>query len=222
MPPWKEGQRHRCPTGHVPRAIDRPHGVRQHPELKNPSDQHIRESGDREPRWTGTGASKRVTGGGRHNHALPGVLSTIDVVAVAADVRADGHDSTGAWLPPRFPDNGNPTRRIVKRPRASGHERVATVARKANGVARGGPCDPTTSPCRHVAREAADIRWWWRPFGEGPFRTTGGESQHIFLGVMHDLAHEAGLCGPPASDPVHVQLKYKLHREAQASCHGFD
>lgn len=53
-------------------------------------------------------------------------------------------------------------------------------ARNANGVARGGPCAPTTSPCRHVAREAADIRWWWRPFGEDPFRTTGGEFQHIF------------------------------------------
>jgi hypothetical protein len=95
------------------------------------------------------------------------------------------------------------------------------IKRDNDGVATGGPCDPSSKPCRHVAREAADIRWWFRPFGEQPFKSTAGRFQQLFLPLVHTLAHHEGLCGPPTSDPVHVQLPYQVGAEVTPNCHGF-
>ena len=32
-------------------------------------------------------------------------------------------------------------------------------------------------------------------------------------------SHQAGLCGPPPRDPVHVELPYKKAGQTKATCH---
>jgi hypothetical protein len=75
----------------------------------------------------------------------------------------------------------------------------------SDGTARGGPAKPGTS--RHERAEAADIKVKFPPAYEpntAKFRAA---------------AHQAGLCGPPASDPVHVELPYKTKGQKTATCH---
>ena len=76
---------------------------------------------------------------------------------------------------------------------------------RADGTARGGPAKPGTS--RHEVGEAADIRVTWPP------------TYQKNLTKFRAAAHEAGLCGPPASDPVHVELPYRKIGQTTATCH---
>jgi hypothetical protein len=73
------------------------------------------------------------------------------------------------------------------------------------GMAEGGPAKPGTS--RHESSEAADITVRWPP------------EQKEDVGRFASAATASGLCGPPASDPVHVELPYKKGKEKTASCH---
>ena len=75
----------------------------------------------------------------------------------------------------------------------------------SDGTARGGPAKPGKS--RHERAEAADIKVKFPPAFQpntAKFRTA---------------AHRAGLCGPPASDPVHVEMPYKTKGQKTATCH---
>ena len=75
----------------------------------------------------------------------------------------------------------------------------------SDGTARGGPAKPGKS--RHERAEAADIKVKFPPAYEpntAKFRAA---------------AHRAGLCGPPASDPVHVEMPYRTKGQKTASCH---
>lgn len=76
----------------------------------------------------------------------------------------------------------------------------------ADGTARGGPAKPGTS--RHEVHEAADLNVVWPQNGYSPSTS-----------LLRAAAHAVGLCGPPASDPVHVELKYKSKGDKQPSCH---
>jgi hypothetical protein len=75
----------------------------------------------------------------------------------------------------------------------------------AGGIAKGGPAKPGTS--RHESGEAADITVRWPP------------EQKEDVGRYQAAATAAGLCGPPASDSVHVEMKYKKGKEKAPSCH---
>ena len=74
-----------------------------------------------------------------------------------------------------------------------------------NGIAKGGPAKPGTS--RHERAEAADLT----------VRFPAGYLQN--LGSFHEAAHEAGLCGPSRSDPVHVELPYRIRGQREPACH---
>lgn len=86
--------------------------------------------------------------------------------------------------------------------------------RDANGIAKGGPAKVS----RHTSMQAADISVGFRPVGlfngaaMAKVRTT-------FNPVVHRLAHQADLCGPPVSDPVHVEMKYIKGDETEPTCH---
>jgi hypothetical protein len=75
----------------------------------------------------------------------------------------------------------------------------------ANGKAKGGPAKPGKS--RHEKAEAADIKVKWPPKYD--------QNTAKFRAV----ARQAGLCGPPNSDPVHVEMPYKVKGQKKASCH---
>ena len=64
--------------------------------------------------------------------------------------------------------------------------------RGGTGVASGGPAKES----RHTSKTAADITVLWPP----------GYQRN--LGRFQDAARKAGLCGPPSTDPVHVELPY--------------
>ena len=75
----------------------------------------------------------------------------------------------------------------------------------SNGTARGGPAKPGKS--RHEHAEAADIKVKFPP----AFQPNTAK--------FRAAAHRAGLCGPPASDPVHVEMPYKTKGQKTATCH---
>jgi hypothetical protein len=75
----------------------------------------------------------------------------------------------------------------------------------SDGTARGGPAKPGKS--RHERAEAADIKVKF-PSKYEPNTTK-----------FRAAAHRAGLCGPPASDPVHVEMPYKTKGQKTATCH---
>ena len=74
-----------------------------------------------------------------------------------------------------------------------------------NGTARGGPAKPGSS--RHEHAEAADIKVTFPP------------NHKPNNGKFRSAAHEAGLCGPPSSDPVHVEMPYRTKGQKTATCH---
>jgi D-alanyl-D-alanine carboxypeptidase len=69
----------------------------------------------------------------------------------------------------------------------------------SSGVAEGGPAKPGTS--RHESGNAADVSVLWPP------------DQEEDVDRYEAAAKAAGLCGPPDSDPVHVELPYKKGKE---------
>jgi hypothetical protein len=73
------------------------------------------------------------------------------------------------------------------------------------GVAEGGPAVPGTS--RHESHEAADITVVFKP----DLKEDRGRYQAA--------AKAAGLCGPPESDPVHVELPHATKHDKEAKCH---
>jgi hypothetical protein len=73
------------------------------------------------------------------------------------------------------------------------------------GIAKGGPAKPGTS--RHESHEAADITVVFKP------------DLKENLGRYQAAASAAGLCGPPKSDPVHVELPHATKRDKAARCH---
>ncbi len=75
----------------------------------------------------------------------------------------------------------------------------------SSGTAEGGPAKPGTS--RHESGNAADITVLWPP------------EQKEDVSRYQAAAKAAGLCGPPASDRVHVELPYKKGKEKTATCH---
>ncbi len=75
----------------------------------------------------------------------------------------------------------------------------------SNGTARGGPAKPGTS--RHERAEAADIKVKFPP------------AYDPNTAKFRAAAHRAGLCGPPTSDPVHVEMPYKTKGQKEATCH---
>jgi hypothetical protein len=93
---------------------------------------------------------------------------------------------------------------------ANGCGGVGTDGRSHSDVAtgdNGGPCNPYVNyQCPHVGGIAADISWWWRPFGSLPFKYKKGQFVKIFLPRMKELAAKAGLCGPPTKDSVHFEV----------------
>ncbi|HMD51289.1 MAG TPA: hypothetical protein VKG62_01140, partial [Solirubrobacteraceae bacterium] len=74
-----------------------------------------------------------------------------------------------------------------------------------DGTAKGGPAMPGHS--RHESSEAADITVVYPPKYEPD------------TARFHAAAASAGLCGPPASDKVHVELPYKKKGQTVATCH---
>lgn len=75
-----------------------------------------------------------------------------------------------------------------------------------DGTARGGPA----AVSRHTSGSAADVTIRWpRSFRQN-------------LGLYQQAARRAGLCGPPSSDPVHVESPYskrKGKRRQPVRCH---
>jgi hypothetical protein len=95
-------------------------------------------------------------------------------------------------------------------PKVCSSEKAAHFAQcptgyQPNGMARGGPAKPGKS--RHEHHEAADITVRFPPsFEENTVRYRAAGAA-------------AGLCGPPASDPVHGELPYVRAPETVARCH---
>jgi hypothetical protein len=77
------------------------------------------------------------------------------------------------------------------------------VFRDGQGRARGGPAVQS----RHSSRNAADLTVEFPPKGERDLRR------------FQQAARAAGLCGPPASDPVHVELPYSRGKGKPVRCH---
>lgn len=77
------------------------------------------------------------------------------------------------------------------------------VFRDGQGRARGGPAVQS----RHSSRNAADLTVEFPPKGERDLRK------------FQQAARAAGLCGPPASDPVHVELPYSRGKGKPVRCH---
>jgi hypothetical protein len=99
---------------------------------------------------------------------------------------------------------------IEQRLKNAGFAQVPTGYNPPNAqglrVAKGGPAVRS----RHTAGQAADL--------------TVTFPRHKNLGKFQDAARTAGLCGPPAADPVHVELPYKRkdrhHRHRRVfGCH---
>lgn len=78
----------------------------------------------------------------------------------------------------------------------------------SDGTAKGGPAKPGTS--RHEKTEAADITVVFKPELEED------------LDKYQEAAKAAGLCGPPASDAVHVELPYKKGKQKTSQCNFKD
>jgi hypothetical protein len=76
----------------------------------------------------------------------------------------------------------------------------------SSGVAKGGPAKPGSS--RHEVHEAADITVVWPQNG-----------YKEDLSRFRSASHSVGLCGPPAGDPVHVELPYQVKGAKKATCH---
>lgn len=74
-----------------------------------------------------------------------------------------------------------------------------------NGTAQGGPAKPGSS--RHEHAEAADIKVTF------PAKYAANTAK------FRAAAHQAGLCGPPNSDPVHIEMPYKTKGQKVATCH---
>ncbi len=75
--------------------------------------------------------------------------------------------------------------------------------RDLQGRARGGPAVQS----RHSSRNAADLTVQFPPKRERDLRR------------FQQAARAAGLCGPPASDPVHVELPYRRGTGKPVRCH---
>ena len=75
----------------------------------------------------------------------------------------------------------------------------------SSGKAKGGPAKPGSS--RHEKAEAADIKVKW------PSKYDQNTPK------FRAAARQAGLCGPPNSDPVHVEMPYKVKGQKKATCH---
>lgn len=73
----------------------------------------------------------------------------------------------------------------------------------ANGIAKGGPAKQS----RHTLRQAADITVLWP------------DDYKKDLGKFRAVASIVDLCGPIASDPVHVELPYARGKDKEPSCH---
>jgi hypothetical protein len=86
--------------------------------------------------------------------------------------------------------------------------------RAANGIAIGGPAKKS----RHTSMEAADVRIGFRPIGVDTVRRTPGLAKLLNPHVRY-FAGQAGLCGPPVADLVHVEMPYKKGNETVARCH---
>lgn len=86
--------------------------------------------------------------------------------------------------------------------------------RNSDGTAKGGPARIS----RHTSAEAADISVGARPFGLAPFVSTPS-LRKLITPYVRSIAHGAGLCGPPDSDPVHVELKYLTAGQSVPTCH---
>lgn len=84
-------------------------------------------------------------------------------------------------------------------------------------TAHGGPCDPATHPCRHIAGEAVDLSWAWEPVG--PIVYADPTLRSLFLQRLRGFARAAGMCGPPAGDPVHIEMPYVRPPATVARCH---
>ncbi len=80
------------------------------------------------------------------------------------------------------------------------------AGRDRDGDARGGPAIVS----RHTSGQAADVTVRWPP------------AYKKDLGRYQEVARRAGLCGPPAGDPVHVELPYAKghgHHRRPVRCH---
>lgn len=76
---------------------------------------------------------------------------------------------------------------------------------RPNGIANGGPAKPGKS--RHEQHQAADISVLFPPNFQKD------------VAMYRTAASAARLCGPPVSDPVHVELPYAKPPETVARCH---
>jgi hypothetical protein len=84
------------------------------------------------------------------------------------------------------------------------------------GIAKGGPAPAATS--RHVAAEAVDMVIFWLPGGTTTANYPQTKFGLIFMPLLQALAKQAGLCGPPKSDPVHVETKYAIRGATVPAC----